>query len=170
MLVSAPRAAAKPRRVSSARRPKDRSRMLPLTPRIFSTIAVGIAQRRGKLLITPRGGRWGLPLRGNPKSFPRRALECAFQRIVVVGSVVAGAVDEEGGGTVDAAADAAAEVFADAAGEGFAGQVGLEAVNLQADLQRVAGHVGVGQVLLVFVEQVVHLPELPLRRGRLRGL
>src|SRR6185436_8719508 len=99
---------------------------------------------------------------------------CAFergqQRLELVAVVVPDAVDVEGRSSVDAAADAAHEVFAHAVGMDVPRELLVELPAVEPELLGVPVEVALLEVLLILVEEVVHLPELLPRRRRLGGL
>ena len=83
------------------------------------------------------------------------------------------AVDVEGRCPVDAASHPAHEVLADARCVHVLGQLFVEALDVEPEVLRVAAEVRSREARLVFVEQVVHLPEPALggrALGALRGL
>ena len=54
--------------------------------------------------------------------------------------------------------------------EHFSFEIGLETIDFQSEGQREMGEIGVGQVRLMVVQQVVHFPEFALSGGGLRRL
>src|SRR5205823_4976462 len=77
--------------------------------------------------------------------------------------------DVEGRRSVDAAADAAHEVLANARGMDVIRQISGERLQVEPDLRGVGTEIRVGELPLVLVENVVHLPEPSLGRSRFGG-
>src|SRR4051794_18637237 len=100
-------------------------------------------------------------------------LDGVQQRIEIVRTVMAKAIDKERRRAIDAAACAAEHVFAYALGVGAAREFVEEGLEVEVKLLRVTGQVVGFEGFLVLEQEVVHVPELPLRAGGLgsfRGL
>src|SRR5689334_5552271 len=76
---------------------------------------------------------------------------------------------EDGGGAGDAGADARLEVAADAGGGDVGAAVGLEALEVEAELPSTLPEVRVVDAAPVGVERVDHLEEATLQAGGLGG-
>src|SRR5271166_1843737 len=120
-----------------------------------------------------------VPTRGTPRRCldareearaPLGGLDCLGEGVDVICALVAASVDEEGGGARYAAGIGAGDVFGYAAGVLAMAQLLREPLAVQPELLRVTDEVPCRERVLVGEEQVVVLPEPPLRRRRLARL
>src|SRR5215475_15968205 len=138
----------------------------------------GASPGRSWLRVTGRSGACGLAWSGRAPGPAARADQGACpgrpdglgERADVVGTVVAFAVDEEGGGARDAAEVGGVHVGGDLGLSGLAAQVADESFGVKAELAGVANQVVASQSVLVAEQLVVHLPELALAGRGLGGL
>src|SRR5688500_12659513 len=94
------------------------------------------------------------------------------QAVQVACARIAHAVDEEGRGSADAAPDAARNILPHLPRVRVLAQLALEAFQVKAQPPRVAVQVIIVEGGVALAQQVMHLPEAPLRAGgfrRLRG-
>src|SRR6266705_2317395 len=120
--------------------------------------------------------RWGsrLPSSSSYLSMPASPLQGppqgGRQRPRVAGLLVATAVDEEHRGPAHPARDAAQEVFPHPRPMRVCGELRPHPLRVEPELARVGHQIGIRERRLPLIQEIVHLPELPLRAGRFRDL
>src|SRR5258708_3492317 len=158
--------AASKRSTASSRSPNSSGRSSPVsvTPRLRSRPRASAAAASRASFSSSRAMRCS-SLQGPPQG--------GRQRGDVARLLVATAVDEESGRAAHPATDPAHEVLAHDGRVAVRGQLALDPRHVEPELARVAQQVLVGEGRLMFVEQVVHFPELASRCrrfGDLRGV
>src|SRR2546427_294925 len=101
---------------------------------------------------------------------PGGLCERGEQRVEAARAVITLAVDEEGRRAIDAASDSAPEIFPHASGVCAAEDFGHQAAGIETELHRVAGEVLIFKRVLIFEQNVVHLPKSSLCAGGFGGL
>src|SRR6266851_4086032 len=108
------------------------------------------------------------------RAFQRPLLRGFFdsgqQRGEIVTAVVAYTIDKEAGRAVHSAANSTGEILADACRVSMLGHIIAESRHIKIELRGILEQILVFESVLMFVERIVHFPELPLRAGRLRRL
>src|SRR5262249_41389935 len=96
-----------------------------------------------------------------------RCLECSQQGIVLPGTAIQDAIDEEGGGALHATAFATFHILLDAGESALFGHSACVLLHIETNRHGKMGQIGILKGMLVVEDVIMHLPEHALRCGGL---
>src|SRR5882724_2005105 len=101
---------------------------------------------------------------------PGGLCERSEQRVETARAVITLTVNKESGRAVDAASDSASEILPHPPGMCAAQDFSHQAAGIETECQGVSGQVLILECVLIFEQEVVHLPKASLRPGGFGGL